>query len=169
MACGCSACRILSAEPDQAFFPCWTSRREGSAGPDLQATVGRLVRRGQASARRSPSHIAAGQHRLDPWKGTRWPASEQNRSGWRLSESSRASRGRLCAERRYDEDSRRAHPRKRQHCVRQGLHEWPEPGCGHVEPHPDHGLELSLIHISEPTRLGMISYAVFCLKKKKKK
>src|SRR5450756_2097230 len=24
-------------------------------------------------------------------------------------------------------------------------------------------LELSLIHISEPTRLGMISYAVFCL------
>src|SRR5659263_411380 len=30
------------------------------------------------------------------------------------------------------------------------------------------GLHLSLIHISEPTRLGMISYAVFCLKKKKK-
>src|SRR5450756_2927811 len=30
-------------------------------------------------------------------------------------------------------------------------------------------LVLSLIHISEPTRLGMISYAVFCLKKKKKK
>src|SRR5450756_2723121 len=28
---------------------------------------------------------------------------------------------------------------------------------------------LSLIHISEPTRLGMISYAVFCLKKKKQK
>src|SRR5450756_82607 len=28
--------------------------------------------------------------------------------------------------------------------------------------------KLSLIHISEPTRLGMISYAVFCLKKKKK-
>src|SRR5450756_1923119 len=26
-------------------------------------------------------------------------------------------------------------------------------------------IELSLIHISEPTRLGMISYAVFCLKK----
>src|SRR5665648_1118682 len=26
-------------------------------------------------------------------------------------------------------------------------------------------LDLSLIHISEPTRLGMISYAVFCLKK----
>src|SRR5450759_5602830 len=26
---------------------------------------------------------------------------------------------------------------------------------------------LSLIHISGPTRLGMISYAVFCLKKKK--
>src|SRR5450756_96132 len=30
------------------------------------------------------------------------------------------------------------------------------------------GMLLSLIHISEPTRLGMISYAVFCLKKKKK-
>src|SRR5678816_1377842 len=28
---------------------------------------------------------------------------------------------------------------------------------------------LSLIHISEPTRLMSISYAVFCLKKKKKK
>eukprot|EP01016_Furgasonia_blochmanni_P043594 TRINITY_DN5946_c0_g1_i1.p1 TRINITY_DN5946_c0_g1~~TRINITY_DN5946_c0_g1_i1.p1 ORF type:complete len:302 (+),score=37.84 TRINITY_DN5946_c0_g1_i1:479-1384(+) len=27
-------------------------------------------------------------------------------------------------------------------------------------------INLSLIHISEPTRLGMISYAVFCLKKK---
>src|SRR5665648_1115872 len=31
----------------------------------------------------------------------------------------------------------------------------------------DSEYELSLIHISEPTRLGMISYAVFCLKKKK--
>src|SRR5450756_704131 len=31
---------------------------------------------------------------------------------------------------------------------------------GHVQ-------ALSLIHISEPTRLGMISYAVFCLKKKR--
>src|SRR5450756_2219766 len=30
-------------------------------------------------------------------------------------------------------------------------------------------VELSLIHISEPTRLGMISYAVFCLKKKKRR
>ena len=29
-------------------------------------------------------------------------------------------------------------------------------------------LDLSLIHISEPTRLRRISYAVFCLKKKKK-
>src|SRR5660398_322047 len=30
-------------------------------------------------------------------------------------------------------------------------------------------IHLSLIHISEPTRLRRISYAVFCLKKKKKK
>ena len=30
-------------------------------------------------------------------------------------------------------------------------------------------LYLSLIHISEPTRQAEISYAVFCLKKKKKK
>src|SRR5450756_737644 len=30
----------------------------------------------------------------------------------------------------------------------------------------DSHIGLSLIHISEPTRLGMISYAVFCLKKK---
>src|SRR5665648_1105348 len=29
----------------------------------------------------------------------------------------------------------------------------------------DMDIFLSLIHISEPTRLGMISYAVFCLKK----
>src|SRR5674536_373638 len=29
-------------------------------------------------------------------------------------------------------------------------------------------VDLSLIHISEPTRLLSISYAVFCLKKKKK-
>jgi len=28
-------------------------------------------------------------------------------------------------------------------------------------------IDLSLIHISEPTRLGMISYAVFCLKRKR--
>src|SRR5450756_1280557 len=33
--------------------------------------------------------------------------------------------------------------------------------------HPENTVvQLSLIHISEPTRLGMISYAVFCLKKK---
>src|SRR5665648_1202247 len=36
-----------------------------------------------------------------------------------------------------------------------------DPGCSYER--------LSLIHISEPTRLGMISYAVFCLKKKKNK
>eukprot|EP00658_Telonema_sp_P-2_P055997 TRINITY_DN4449_c0_g1_i5.p1 TRINITY_DN4449_c0_g1~~TRINITY_DN4449_c0_g1_i5.p1 ORF type:complete len:103 (-),score=31.28 TRINITY_DN4449_c0_g1_i5:60-368(-) len=33
----------------------------------------------------------------------------------------------------------------------------------------NNGNNLSLIHISEPTRLLSISYAVFCLKKKKKK
>src|SRR5450759_2892873 len=33
---------------------------------------------------------------------------------------------------------------------------------------PEISFKLSLIHISEPTRLGMISYAVFCLKKKMK-
>src|SRR5450756_3013565 len=33
--------------------------------------------------------------------------------------------------------------------------------------HANASRHLSLIHISEPTRLGMISYAVFCLKKKK--
>ena len=32
-----------------------------------------------------------------------------------------------------------------------------------------HMHDLSLIHISEPTRQAEISYAVFCLKKKKKK
>src|SRR5450756_3232449 len=34
-------------------------------------------------------------------------------------------------------------------------------GCANVQGSTD---QLSLIHISEPTRLGMISYAVFCLK-----
>ena len=38
-----------------------------------------------------------------------------------------------------------------------------------VEVAKNWGVNLSLIHISEPTRLGMISYAVFCLKKKKKR
>eukprot|EP00658_Telonema_sp_P-2_P028458 TRINITY_DN21801_c0_g1_i2.p1 TRINITY_DN21801_c0_g1~~TRINITY_DN21801_c0_g1_i2.p1 ORF type:complete len:116 (-),score=24.89 TRINITY_DN21801_c0_g1_i2:55-402(-) len=43
----------------------------------------------------------------------------------------------------------------------------------HIIVHPllsafDLALVLSLIHISEPTRLLSISYAVFCLKKKKK-
>src|SRR5450756_2658800 len=39
-----------------------------------------------------------------------------------------------------------------------------------VDPGPkEHRRLLSLIHISEPTRLGMISYAVFCLKKKNTK
>src|SRR5450756_1233233 len=36
-----------------------------------------------------------------------------------------------------------------------------------VEPDPTRLSTLSLIHISEPTRLGMISYAVFCLNNKK--
>src|SRR5674476_1623825 len=42
---------------------------------------------------------------------------------------------------------------------------WPSPG----PPGPGRvvALELSLIHISEPTRQAEISYAVFCLKKKK--
>src|SRR5450756_1727734 len=42
------------------------------------------------------------------------------------------------------------------------------PGCsgwGSLSPWVGVPLGLSLIHISEPTRLGMISYAVFCLKK----
>ena len=40
------------------------------------------------------------------------------------------------------------------------------PGRGSI---PPSRLDLSLIHISEPTRLLSISYAVFCLKKKKKR
>src|SRR5450756_1543815 len=39
----------------------------------------------------------------------------------------------------------------------------------HTREHGYTEVFLSLIHISEPTRLGMISYAVFCLKKKKTK
>src|SRR5665647_351404 len=40
---------------------------------------------------------------------------------------------------------------------------------GHVTRPLYHPLDLSLIHISEPTRRTPISYAVFCLKKKKNK
>src|SRR5450756_3056822 len=60
------------------------------------------------------------------------------------------------------------------------LHQVAELGFRHIDPmddwipvaHLDDAKyrmfkHLSLIHISEPTRLGMISYAVFCLKKKK--
>src|SRR5665648_1238942 len=58
-------------------------------------------------------------------------------------------------------------------CPTIGRETLPEHSDCHDPPqHPGavHGTELilSLIHISEPTRLGMISYAVFCLKKKKK-
>src|SRR5660398_66054 len=41
--------------------------------------------------------------------------------------------------------------------------------AGYDKTNTAHALTLSLIHISEPTRLRRISYAVFCLKKKKKK
>src|SRR5450756_2853947 len=43
-----------------------------------------------------------------------------------------------------------------------------EIGTGVIDMRYENPMYLSLIHISEPTRLGMISYAVFCLKKKKK-
>src|SRR5665647_3620910 len=45
-----------------------------------------------------------------------------------------------------------------------------DPGCAHRRPSlsGSRGMPLSLIHISEPTRRTPISYAVFCLKKKKK-
>src|SRR5450756_2133262 len=40
----------------------------------------------------------------------------------------------------------------------------PTPARAHGTTDPTaRNLDLSLIHISEPTRLGMISYAVFCL------
>src|SRR5450756_785352 len=52
-------------------------------------------------------------------------------------------------------------PLLRDQCAGPG-HEDTQAGERHVVPVQ----RLSLIHISEPTRLGMISYAVFCLKKK---
>src|SRR5450756_1371845 len=51
---------------------------------------------------------------------------------------------------------------------RAGTFAVPLPGRNPGRPRPIPLVALSLIHISEPTRLGMISYAVFCLKKKKK-
>ena len=41
------------------------------------------------------------------------------------------------------------------------------PGVGRVKQYDFYSYDLSLIHISEPTRQAEISYAVFCLKKKK--
>src|SRR5450759_5179201 len=43
-----------------------------------------------------------------------------------------------------------------------GYNGFPRSICVSINDEAVHGL--SLIHISEPTRLGMISYAVFCLK-----
>src|SRR5678815_1918812 len=64
-----------------------------------------------------------------------------------------------------------AHPRLKQLELHQmlevegGTHEW----CMQILRHEcGHAYDLSLIHISEPTRLLSISYAVFCLKKKNK-
>src|SRR5450756_1711637 len=53
-----------------------------------------------------------------------------------------------------------------------GPHVWTVDGQEIADFHNGYGCMvqgLALIHISEPTRLGMISYAVFCLKKKKQK
>ena len=47
------------------------------------------------------------------------------------------------------------------------MDEFLEEGVGFDVENPDGSQDLSLIHISEPTRLRRISYAVFCLKKKK--
>src|SRR5678815_5220124 len=47
------------------------------------------------------------------------------------------------------------------YALRESLH-----GKHGLPPSPENVLGLSLIHISEPTRLLSISYAVFCLKKK---
>eukprot|EP00828_Plagiopyla_frontata_P009777 TRINITY_DN15064_c0_g2_i2.p2 TRINITY_DN15064_c0_g2~~TRINITY_DN15064_c0_g2_i2.p2 ORF type:complete len:190 (-),score=32.88 TRINITY_DN15064_c0_g2_i2:18-587(-) len=44
----------------------------------------------------------------------------------------------------------------------------PEISIGRAKRNNSAGMLLSLIHISEPTRQAEISYAVFCLKKKKK-
>src|SRR5660398_259139 len=57
--------------------------------------------------------------------------------------------------------------------VSENIRLWELSGEGHLRLQPLLGvieslLVLSLIHISEPTRLRRISYAVFCLKKKKK-
>ena len=46
---------------------------------------------------------------------------------------------------------------------------WPDEFAFLLDDAEEVDLHLSLIHISEPTRLLSISYAVFCLKKKKKK
>src|SRR5674536_144032 len=69
--------------------------------------------------------------------------------------------------------SQRAHLRASQRgcsTAQAGTGQTPAVGVGPVEvPRAAPDRSLSLIHISEPTRLLSISYAVFCLKKKKTK
>src|SRR5450759_451318 len=62
----------------------------------------------------------------------------------------------------------RQRQRREQRCGCKKLLHWlPNSSSGSASTGcPERVLALSLIHISEPTRLGMISYAVFCLKKK---
>src|SRR5450759_1341370 len=66
----------------------------------------------------------------------------------------------------------RAHYNVENQRRRHELLSWKDLGCNgerdaRMSRRRRQGQYLSLIHISEPTRLGMISYAVFCLKKKK--
>src|SRR5450759_5096866 len=91
-----------------------------------------------------------------------------------LERRQRGTRRRMDARRDLSDvlgDGRRPGPEERlpRSAVRPGSHDCTSDLAREYAPHlpaPCVVPGLSLIHISEPTRLGMISYAVFCLKKK---
>src|SRR5665254_20381 len=65
--------------------------------------------------------------------------------------------------------STRVRCRQRQMCIRDSWKTWDPLSGGHSTVYVFNWKQnLSLIHISEPTRLLSTSYAVFCLKKKNK-
>src|SRR5450756_2569890 len=108
-----------------------------------------------------PSTARPGRRHAAPAPGAAWPSGHPW-SRWRQARRAAADLRRLHAE--LDATETRDGLMAKQHRVRAlraAYQDALSTACERlgVAPTP----RLSLIHISEPTRLGMISYAVFCL------